>query len=135
VKKTAQKIFDVVKKYEPISVGIEKGIAKQAVMPYISDIMRRNQTFFRVEELSHGNKKKTDRIVWALQGRFENGYVVLNKGEWNHEFLDQLFQFPNHLVHDDLVDSLSYIEQLAKVSYVTDFEEDDYEMLDAVAGY
>lgn len=135
VKKTAQKIFDAVKKYEPIAVGIEKGIAKQAVMPYISDIMRRTQTFFRVDELSHGNKKKTDRIVWSLQGRFENGYVTLNKGDWNLEFLDQLFQFPNRLVHDDLVDSLSYIEQLAKVSYVSDFEEDDYEYLDAVAGY
>ena len=135
VKKTAQKIFDAVKKYEPVAVGIEKGIAKQAVMPYISDIMRRTQTFFRVDELSHGNKKKTDRIVWSLQGRFENGYVTLNKGDWNLEFLDQLFQFPNRLVHDDLVDSLSYIEQLAKVSYVSDFEEDDYEYLDAVAGY
>lgn len=135
VKKTAKKIFDAVKKYEPIAVGIEKGIAKQAVMPYISDIMRRTQTFFRVDELSHGNKKKTDRIVWSLQGRFENGYVTLNKGDWNLEFLDQLFQFPNRLVHDDLVDSLSYIEQLAKVSYVSDFEEDDYEYLDAVAGY
>jgi len=97
--------------------------------------MRRTQTFFRVEELSHGNKKKTDRIVWSLQGRFENGYVTLNKGKWNMEFLDQLFQFPNPLVHDDLVDSLSYIEQLAKVSYFSDFEEDNYEMLDAVAGY
>lgn len=135
VKETAKKIFDAVKKYEPIATGIEKGIAKQAVMPYLSDMMRRTQTFFRVEELTHGNKKKTDRIVWSLQGRFENGYVTLNKGKWNMEFLDQLFQFPNPLVHDDLVDSLSYIEQLAKVSYITDFEEDDYEMLDAVAGY
>jgi len=135
VKETAKKIFDAVKKYEPVATGIEKGIAKQAVMPYLSDIMRRTQTFFRVDELSHGNKKKTDRIVWSLQGRFENGYVTLNKGKWNMEFLDQLFQFPNPLVHDDLVDSLSYIEQLAKVSYVSDFEEDNYEMLDAVAGY
>jgi predicted phage terminase large subunit-like protein len=135
VKETAKKIFDAVKKYEPVATGIEKGIAKQAVMPYLSDMMRRTQTFFRVEELTHGNKKKTDRIVWSLQGRFENGYVTLNKGKWNMEFLDQLFQFPNPLVHDDLVDSLSYIEQLAKVSYITDFEEDDYEMLDAVAGY
>ena len=135
VKKTAKKIFDAVQKYEPNAVGIEKGIARQAVMPYLSDIMRRTQTFFRVDELSHGNKKKTDRVVWALQGRFENGYITLNKGEWNNEFLDQLFQFPNKLVHDDLVDSLSYIEQLAKVSYVADFEEDDWEPLDAVAGW
>jgi hypothetical protein len=70
-------------KYEPVAVGIEKGIAKQAVMPYLSDIMKRTQTFFRVDELTHGNKKKTDRVVWALQGRFENGYVTLNKGDWN----------------------------------------------------
>lgn len=135
VKETAKKIFDAVKKYEPVAVGIEKGIARQAVMPYLTDIMKRTQTFFRVDELSHGNKKKTDRIVWSLQGRFENGYVTLSKGDWNNEFLDQLFQFPNKLVHDDLIDALSYIEQLAKVSYVFDFEEDDYEPMDAFSGY
>ena len=135
VEDTAQKIFNAVKKYEPVSVGIEKGIAKQAVMPYLSDLMRRRQTFFRVEELSHGNKKKTDRIVWALQGRFEHGQVVLNKGTWNVEFLDELFQFPNRLVHDDLIDSLSYIEQLNKQSYAQDFEEDEYEPMDAFSGY
>jgi len=135
VRETAKKIFDAVKKYEPIAVGIEKGIARQAVMPYMNDIMKRTQTFFRVDELTHGNKKKTDRIVWALQGRFENGYVTLNKGKWNNEFLDQLFQFPNKLVHDDLPDSLSYIEQLAKVAYVLDFEEEEYEYLDTISGY
>ena len=135
VEETAQKIFNAVKKYEPLAVGIEKGIAKQAVMPYLSDLMRRRQTFFRVEELSHGNKKKIDRIVWALQGRFEHGQVVLNKGTWNMEFLDELFQFPNKLVHDDLIDSLSYIEQLNKQSYAQHFEEDEYEPMDAVSGY
>ena len=31
VKKTAKKIFDAVQKYEPNAVGIEKGIARQAV--------------------------------------------------------------------------------------------------------
>lgn len=135
VKKTAQKIFDAVKKYEPVAVGIEKGIARQAVMPYLSDIMKRTQTFFRVDELSHGNKKKTDRIVWSLQGRFENGYVTLNVGEWNTEFLDQLFQFPNSMVHDDLIDALSYIEQLAKVSYVLDYEEEEWEPVDVLSGW
>jgi predicted phage terminase large subunit-like protein len=135
VEETAKKIFAAVKKYEPVSIGIEKGIAKQAVMPYLSDIMRRTQTFFRVEELSHGNKKKTDRIVWALQGRFEHGQIVLNKGEWNIQFLDQLFQFPNTLVHDDLIDALSYIEQLSKESYATEYEEEPFEPMDALSGY
>ena len=133
---TAEVIFDVVAEYEPVAVGIEKGIAKQAVMSPLMDLQKRKQKFFRVEELTHGNKKKTDRIVWALQGRFENGYITLNTGDWNNEFMDQLFQFPNPLVHDDLIDSLAYIDQLAKVPYHYDeYEFDDYEMIDPLAGY
>jgi predicted phage terminase large subunit-like protein len=137
LKETAKKIFDAVDKYQPVSVGIERGIAKQAVMSPLQDLMRQQSRFFRIEELTHGNKNKVDRIVWALQGRFENGYVALNKGEWNSEFLDQLFQFPNHLVHDDLIDSLAYIDQLAQVAYHTDLLDldEDYEPLDILAGY
>lgn len=132
---TARKIFEVVRDYEPIRVGIEKGIARQAVMSPLTDLMKRNQRFFTVEELTHGNRKKTDRVMWALQGRFENGYVTLNKGEWNSRFLDQLFQFPDPLTHDDLVDALAYTDQLAKVVYHYDFEIEDEEILDIVAGY
>ena len=73
--------------------------------------------------------------MWALQGRFENGYVSLNKGEWNTRFLDELFQFPDSLTHDDLVDALSYIDQLQKVAYNSDIEIDDYEFIDSFAGY
>ena len=132
---TARKIFEVVRDYSPIRVGIEKGIARQAVMSPLTDLMKRNQRFFTVEELTHGNKKKTDRVMWALQGRFENGYITLNKGEWNSRFLDQLFQFPDPLTHDDLVDALAYTDQLAKVAYHYDFEIEDEEILDIVAGY
>jgi predicted phage terminase large subunit-like protein len=134
---TAEMIFDAVAEYEPVAVGIEKGIAKQAVMSPLMDLQKRKQKFFRIEELTHGNKKKTDRIVWALQGRFENGYITLNvDSDWNNEFMDQLFQFPNPLVHDDLIDSLAYIDQLAKVPYhYEDFDFDDFEMVDPLAGY
>jgi len=135
IKKTAKKIFDAVDHYQPLAVGIEKGALKNAVLPYLTDLMKSKQRFFRVEELTHGNKKKTDRVVWALQGRFEHGQIILNEGEWNMQFLDELFQFPNQLVHDDLVDALAYIDQLAKVSYYYDYEEDEFEVLDPVAGY
>lgn len=136
IKKTAHKIFEAVRKYEPLATGIEKGALKNAVLPYLTDIMKSTQKFFRVEELTHGNKRKVDRIVWALQGRFEHGNITLNEGKWNSEFLDQLFQFPNPLVHDDLVDSLAYIDQLAKVAYFFDYEdEDDFEFIDEHSGY
>jgi predicted phage terminase large subunit-like protein len=132
---TVNKIFNAVAKYQPLSVGIEKGISRQAIMSPLTDLMKKRGKFFRVVELSHGNRKKTDRIVSALQGRFEHGTIKLAEGEWNTEFLDELFQFPNPLVHDDLIDSLAYIDQLASVSYSYDFEEDNYEPIDITAGY
>jgi predicted phage terminase large subunit-like protein len=132
---TAAKIFQAVRDYRPISVGIERGIAKQAVMSPLTDLQKRYGTFFRVEELTHGNKKKTDRVMWALQGRFENGFVSINKGDWNNRFLDQLFQFPDPLTHDDLIDALAYIDQLAQVAYHYDYEIDEHEVLDLIAGY
>jgi predicted phage terminase large subunit-like protein len=133
---TANKIFDAVKNYDPVSVGIEKGIARQAIMSPLTDLMKQRSKFFRVEELTHGNKKKIDRIVAALQGRFEHGRITLKKAEWNAKFMDELFQFPDPLTHDDLIDALAYIDQLAVVSYYSDFDfEDDYEMIDTLAGY
>ena len=132
---TAAKIFQAVRDYRPVSVGIERGIAKQAVMSPLTDMMKRNGRFFRVEELTHGNKKKTDRVMWALQGRFENGYISIKKADWNNRFLDQLFQFPDPLTHDDLIDALAYVDQLAQVAYHYDYEIDEHEILDVIAGY
>jgi len=33
------------------------------------------------------------------------------------------------------VDALAYIDQLAKVSYYVDFEEEEFEIIDPIAGY
>ena len=49
--------------------------------------------------------------------------------------MDEIFQFPDALTHDDMVDALAYIDQLATVSYAYDFEIDDYEVIDSVSGY
>lgn len=134
---TAKKIFEVVEKYQPIRVGLEKGIAQQAVISPLQDLMRRTGKFFVLELMTHGNTKKTDRIMWALQGRFENGWVTLKKADWNIKFLDQLFQFPDPFTHDDMVDALSYVDQLSTEVYenLMVYEEDEWEPLDLVAGY
>ena len=133
---TCQKIFDAVAKYKPISVGIEKGIGQQAVMSPLQDIMRRTHRVFRIELLTHGNQKKEDRILWSLQGRFEHKKIKLKKDDWNIALVDEAAGFPSRLVHDDLLDALSYCDQLAIVPYATDLEiDDDYEPLCSVAGY
>ena len=138
VKETAEKIFNATVKYRPTTVAIEKGSLKNAVQPYIYDLMKSRQTFFTIGETTHGNQKKIDRIVWALQGRFENGQITLNKKnmDWGDEFLDELYQFPSKLTHDDLFDSLAYIDQIAKVAYFIDeLEEDEWEPIDYEAGF
>lgn len=133
---TAEKIFRAVEEYKPISIGIEKGIAQTAVMEPLQDLMRRTARVFRVELLTHGNQKKQDRILWALQGRFEHSKIKLKHGEWNIEFVDEASAFPSQLVKDDLLDALSYIDQLAIIPYgMANIEQDDWEAQDLIAGY
>lgn len=133
---TARRLFQAVAEHRPVRVGIEKGIAQQAVMSPLQDMMKQRNRYFNIDLLTHGNKRKVDRITWALQGRMEHGRVTLNKGEWNSTFLDQLFQFPSPLTHDDLIDALAYVDQIAEIAYAGNFEEwDEWEDLDAIAGY
>lgn len=136
LKETAEKIFEAVITHQPIRVGIERGIAQQAIMSPLTDLMNARNRWFNVELLTHSNQKKIDRVVWALQGRMEHGKITFNKGEWNSQFMDQLFQFPSKLTHDDMVDSLAYIDQLANNVYAGNIEElDDWEPYDEISGY
>lgn len=134
IRTTAVNILMAIRDYKPLSVGIERGALKNAVLPYLSDLMRKSNIYAHVVDLTHGNKKKADRIIWALQGRFEHGRIVLNKEEDWSEFLDQLLMFPSQGVHDDLPDALSYIDQLAVTSYFVDDQEDEWEPIDIVSG-
>ena len=138
IRETASRILMAVRDHQPIAVGIERGALKNAVQPYLNDLMRKNNVYCHITDLTHGNKKKTDRVVWSLQGRFEHGMITLNdnldKSDWK-EFIDQFLMFPTAGVHDDLIDSLSYIDQLAVTSYNTDYDDDEYEILDPISGY
>lgn len=132
---TAERIFAAVEKYRPISFGMEKGIAQQAVMSPLQELMRRTNRVFRIELLSHGNSKKEDRILWALQGKFEHGKIRLKLADWNMEFVDEASAFPSQLVHDDLLDALAYVDQMAQTPYSTVEVLDDWQPDDDVAGY
>lgn len=124
VRETSLRIMKAYRDYRPISLGIEKGALKNAVLPYLEDEMRRLDTYFLPHDLTHGGQKKADRIQWSLQGRAEKGRIYLKKdADWNRLFVEQANDFPSPLAHDDLIDAVSYIDQLASVVY---FEADDY---------
>ena len=134
IKETAGKILRAVQEYQPIGVGIERGALKNAVSPYLNDLMRKYNVYFHITDLTHGNKRKTERISWALQGRFEWGRITLNKNEDWRELVDQLLLFPTANVHDDLVDALAYVDQLTTSNYQQDYDDDEWEPIDIVAG-
>jgi len=134
VRECAVRILKAARDVRATVVGIEKGSLKNAVSPYLMDLMKRLGFFPRIEDVTHGNQKKTDRIVWSLQGRFEHGRIKLNKGDWNEKFVEQLMNFPDTRVHDDLIDALSYIDQIAITSYYSEAEVGDYEVFDETTG-
>jgi len=135
IRETASRILMAIRDHQPIAVGIERGALRNAVQPYLEDLMRKNNIYAHIQDLTHGNKKKTDRVIWSLQGRFEHGRIKLNEDkEWG-EFIDQYLLFPTAGVHDDLIDSLSYVDQLAVVAYNADYDEDEWEIIDSVSGY
>jgi phage terminase large subunit-like protein len=135
VKEAAGRILKNIKEFKPMGVGMERGTVRNAVLPYLSDLMRSNNVYASIHDLTHGGKQKTERIVWALQGRFEHGKVILNEDEDWKEFQDQLLMFPTSQVHDDLVDALSYVDQLAVTSYFEDDDNEGVEPLDFISGY
>ena len=62
--------------------------------------------------------------------------ISLKRGPWNETFIDEAANFPSALVHDDLIDALSYADQVAQVAYLDGIEMgDDWMPLDDAVGY
>jgi phage terminase large subunit-like protein len=140
VRETALRIVKAAKDNQIPIIGIEKGALANAVEPYMREYMARYNRWFEIKPLTHGNQRKYDRIQWALQGRVQKGDVYLIKGEWNDKFIDQAVSFPSRYVHDDLVDALAYIDQMAMES-ISSFdiaaieEQTRFTALDSYSGY
>jgi hypothetical protein len=107
-------------------IGIERGVAKNAVCGedgysgYLGELMHK-YGYFNVKGLTHGNNRKEDRIKWAIQGRAEKGQITLEpdthlaeEEKWINKFLSQAVDFPNPLAHDDLLDAVAYVDQMAE---------------------
>lgn len=139
VRETSLQILRAAQVHQARAVGIERGSLKNAIMPYLDDQMRRLRFYPRITDLTHGGKKKQERIRWALEGRFEHGRIRFPKDAkqmpWMRKLTDQLLDFPNPLSHDDLIDALAYIDQVAVTNYITDFQTETWEPQDTIAGF
>ena len=113
VRETAKRIVDAVESCQTMNLGIEKGALFQAVAPALQDEAARRKMSLNVQPLSHENKTKSERIGWALQGRMEHGQIVWRPGAHMKEVEDQFLNFPSTLVHDDALDCLAFLPQMA----------------------
>lgn len=138
IRETALQILRTAQKVKCKDIGIESGALKNAIMPFLEEQMLRTSFHAKIHPLTHGKQKKTDRVVWALQGRMEKGLVKFNRGQWNRAFVGQLLDFPNPTAHDDMIDALAYIDQIAVIDFASVFSVDsyeEYEPFDEISGY
>lgn len=148
VRETALRIIKAWRDYGNPPVGIERGMSKNAICGedgrsgYLVELMHK-YGYFEVFPLTHGNQRKEDRIKWALQARAETGKITLEPDDhlpqeekWVDKFLSQAVDFPNPLAKDDLLDAVSYVEQLSTNAVVwPTYIEDDWVPHDLEVGY
>ena len=113
-------LFRMVIAWEVHDVGIEEGVYKQAVQPFLDKEMRRRNQFFNVVPLKYGRGSKENRIR-MLQPRFNTHSILFPESEpWLPELESELLAFTMmgcRGLHDDLIDALAYFEQIIKIPY------------------
>ena len=116
-------IFRAAAKWRPLEVGWEK-VAFQAVIGHlIEKEMPERGIFFRSKGLI-AERRKELRIE-MLAPRFATGTIWFPRGAgFLTELEGELLKFPTG-IHDDLIDALAYIEQLALVPREWESEHDD----------
>lgn len=136
VRETAVRILMAIRTYRPISIGIEKGSLQRAVMPYLEDLMRKNQQYAHIEAIPTSTQSKENRVIYALQGMFEHGRITFNDRENFDKCKDQFLQFPSKKAHDDIPDAISMIQYLVTTTYQKEQDVgEEYEELDVVCGF
>jgi predicted phage terminase large subunit-like protein len=137
VREAAVRVLMAVRTHKPMMCGIEKGSLSRAIMPYLNDLMRKNNVFMHIEQIATSGNSKVNRITYALQGLMEHGRIIFNERENWDEVKREMLAFPSERAHDDLIDALSMIPYVATVTYAKrgSYEEpEEWAPLDDIAG-
>lgn len=147
VRETAIRILRAAQGCHAAKIGIEKGALLQAVQWQLEDVMRKYPGYFRaIEPLTHGNQRKEDRLLWALQGRLDNSRIIINadsdtppmqQPKWVQKLIQEMGDFPDPNSQDDVIDALAYTDQMGGTVFMDadDLVVDDWQPLDPVSGY
>jgi len=118
--KLIDEMFRLVVKYGLQDVGIEKGALKQAIEPFLIKEQQKRNKYFNLIPLEHGGRRKESRIR-MLRPRFKAHTIWFPlEAEWLTEKESELLGFTmegSKTMHDDLIDALAYMEQIADAPF------------------
>lgn len=103
-------MFKIDSDYKIDAFGIEKGLYKDVLKPFLDKEMRERNKFLTIKELDHGQQNKQLRIR-SLQPRYEaRGIYHIEK--MCNDLEEELLRFPK-AAHDDVSDAAAYQSQIA----------------------
>jgi predicted phage terminase large subunit-like protein len=113
-------IFNLVVQWKLNAIGIEKGILKLAIEPFILKEMTRRNIFFDITPLYHAGTAKVDRIK-MIAPRFKAHSVWFAQDmPWLTELESELLAMTrdgSKGLRDDACDALAYMEKIATAPF------------------
>lgn len=102
-------LFKLNQEFDPQVIGIEDVAYQKALLYFLDEEMRRRNILLPVKGVKPPTEKTKQMRILSMVPRFEWNRIFLNQGLQDLEI--ELMQFPRGL-HDDLIDSLAYIEYI-----------------------
>lgn len=100
-------LLQLEKKWEPITITMEKGQIEKAIGPFLRSRMLDTGIFPSITTVAPSVDKLTR--ARSIQARMRAGAVKFNKSdEWYFDFEDEALIFPRGK-HDDQIDALAYV--------------------------
>lgn len=103
-----EKLFKMCQRWRPRLVGIEKA-GQQQTRHNFEEKMKKEQVFYLLTDLKHGNRDKTDRIRTSLETIIASQrlYLLRSQSGLDH----QIKNFPD-IQNDDQLDALAYATEI-----------------------
>jgi predicted phage terminase large subunit-like protein len=115
-------IFDLYDEFKPMCIGIEDVAFQKALLYFSSEEMTRRAKYLPIVGIKPSTERTKETRILGLVPRFEFGRVFI--GPECSDLLQELKSFPRG-AHDDVIDALAYIEQIAgKPQNVRDLDEE-----------
>jgi len=102
--------------YKPEVLGIEETVFLLAIKPFLEEEMRKRNKFISITPLKHGGIKKETRIRGLIP--LMESKSVFFVGDCS-ALEEEMRVFPRG-IHDDVLDSFQYAEQIAYKPYASD---------------